>query len=232
LPEYLRSDRQLALYMIGVQMQYPDVRDVRLIWHFLKFDKEVDSTRTQQELEVLKRSTIQLIDEIEGETEYKATPGFLCDWCEYQSVCGQWKHLHMVREKPANEYMKDSGVVLVNRYAEMRQKQKVFNTEVDGELEKLEEALLLFAEKEKVECVFGSKNKVKISTSERFCFPSKGSKDRRQLEELLKKYGKLQEVLQLDTASLGKIIQEKEWEPEVLESLKKILSWRRRNGCI
>jgi putative RecB family exonuclease len=228
LPEYLRSDRQLALYMIGVQTQYPDVHDVRLIWHFLKFDKEVDSTRTQNELEVLKRSTIQLIDEIEGETEYKAAPGFLCDWCEYQSVCGQWKHLFMVREKPVNEYMKDSGVVLVNRYAELRQKQKVFNTEVEGELAKLEEALLLFAEKEKVECVFGSKNKVKISTSERLCFPNKNSKEREQLEEVLRKYGKLQEVLQLDTTSLGKIIQEKGWEQEVLESLQKYVELEKK----
>ncbi|VVB62096.1 PD-(D/E)XK nuclease superfamily protein [uncultured archaeon] len=50
LPEYLRTDRQLALYMIGVQNQYPDVKDVRLIWHFLKFDKEINSTRTKKEL--------------------------------------------------------------------------------------------------------------------------------------------------------------------------------------
>ena len=46
LADYIRSDRQLALYMIGVKNQYPDVKDVRLIWHFLKFDKEIDSTRT------------------------------------------------------------------------------------------------------------------------------------------------------------------------------------------
>ena len=228
LPEYPRSDRQLALYMIGVQTQYPDVRDVRLIWHFLKFDKEVDSTRTNTELEALKRSTIQLIDSIEAETVFRASPGFLCEWCEYHSVCGQWKHLYTVREKPANEYLKDSGVVLVNRYAELKQKQKVFNDEVGGELEKLEEALLSFAEKEKVECVFGSKNKIRITETERFCFPAKGSKERQKLEELLRKYGKIQEVLQLDIAALGERIQEKAWGPEVLDALQKYIELERK----
>jgi putative RecB family exonuclease len=89
LVEYLRTDRQLALYMIGVKNQYPDVKDVHLIWHFLKFDKEIDSTRTDQELLQLKKDTISLIDTIENDEHFEAHPGFLCDWCEYQSYCPQ-----------------------------------------------------------------------------------------------------------------------------------------------
>ncbi len=58
LPQYIENDRQLALYSIGVKKRYPDVKDVRLIWHFLKFDKEIDSTRTDKELENLKKNTI------------------------------------------------------------------------------------------------------------------------------------------------------------------------------
>ncbi len=70
LADYIRSDRQLALYMIGVKNQYPDVKDVRLIWHFLKFDKEIDSTRTDNELSQLKKDTIQLIERIENEERF------------------------------------------------------------------------------------------------------------------------------------------------------------------
>jgi len=221
LTEYLRTDRQLALYMIGVKDSYPDVREVRLVWHFLKFDKEVDLTRSDEELEALKAETIQLIDRIEADETYRASPGYLCEWCEYQTVCRQWKHLHKVKEKPENEYLKDSGVVLVNRYAELKAKQKLVNSEIDAELEKLEEAIVSFAEKEKVDCVFGSKNKVRITETERVSFPGKGSKERQKLEEVLRKYAKLQEVSQLDTAALGKILQEKEWEPEVVDALKK-----------
>lgn len=48
LPEYIKNDRQLALYAIGVKERYPDAKSVRLVWHFLKFDKEIDSTRTDE----------------------------------------------------------------------------------------------------------------------------------------------------------------------------------------
>jgi hypothetical protein len=129
--------------------------------------------------------------------------------------------LYKIKEKPENEYLSDSGVVLVNRYAELKSKQKQVNNELDEEIDKLEEAIINFAEKENVDCVFGSKNKVKITESERLYFPSKNSKEREQLEEVLRKYGKLQQVQQLDTAALGKIISEKQWGQEVIEALKK-----------
>jgi putative RecB family exonuclease len=228
LADYIRSDRQLALYMIGVQNQYPDVKDVKLIWHFLKFDKEIDSTRTDKELAQLKKDTIQLIETIEDDERYEAHPGYLCDWCEYQSCCPQWSHLHLIKEKPANEYLKDSGVILVNRYAEVRSAQKLANLQWDSELEKLEEALSSFAEKEHVEVVFGSKNKVRVTDSEKYSFPSKNSKEREQLEQVLQKYGRLQDVSQLDTAALGKVLQEKQWELEVLEALQTYIQVERK----
>jgi len=219
LADYIKSDRQLALYMIGVKNNYPDVKHVRLIWHFLKFDKEIDSTRTDEELETLKLDTIQLIDTIEDDEAFLAKASFLCDWCEFKSVCRQWSHLYKIREKP-NEYLADSGVVLVNRYAELKGKQKQVNNELDDEIAKVEEALIQFAEKEHVDCVFGSKNKVRITVSERYSFPEKNSRERERLEEVLRKHGKLQEVQQLDTAMLGKIIQDRQWETAVLDALE------------
>ena len=219
LNDYIRSDRQLALYMIGVKNSYPDVKDVRLIWHFLAFDKEVDSTRSNEELESLKKDTIKLIDKIESEERFEASPSVVCDWCEFRSVCCQWSHLYKIMDKPENEYLKDSGVLLVNRYAELKEKQKQMNTELEDEIVKLEEALIEFAEKEHVDCVFGSKSKVRITTSERYSFPSKNSKERERLEQLLKKHGKWQDVVQLDTSALAKIILERQWEKPVLDVL-------------
>ncbi len=223
LAEYLQTDRQLALYMIGVKNAYPDVRDVRLIWHFLKFDKEVNLTRTDEELTILKRDTIRLIQEIEQEEEFAAQPGFLCEWCEFKPLCRQWRHLYKISDKPANEYLKDSGVSLVNRYAELKNKQKVLNAEFDTDLEKLEEALVAHAEKENIDCVFGSKHKVRIVENERYVFPSKGSPEREQLEAVLRDYAKLQEISQLDTAALGRVLQENEWESKVLALVQKFV---------
>lgn len=227
MADYIESDRQLALYMIGVKNRYPDVKEVRLIWHFLAFDKEVDSTRSDEELEELKRDTIELIDKIESEEKFEANPSNLCDWCEFKPVCRQWSHLYKVMEKPENEYLNDPGVKLVDRYVELKRKQKQVNLEFDAELEKLEEALICFAEREGVDVVFGSNSKVRIKEIERCCFPSKHSKERDRLIQLLKSYGKWDEVVQLDTSTLNRIIQEKLWDAEILEALEEYVELER-----
>lgn len=220
LPEYIENDRQLALYAIGIKERYPDCKDVKLIWHFLAFNKEIDSTRSDEELKELKRKTIELIDKIESDEKYESNTSLLCDWCEFKPVCGEWSHLYMIREKPENEYLNDPGVKLVDRYVELKQKQKQVTDEIVSEIVKIEEALISFSEKESVDVVFGSKNKVRIKESERFKFPSKGSKKREELEDILKKHGKWEEVDQLDTAALNKIILEKQWTEELIEVLK------------
>jgi len=220
LVEYLDTDRQLALYAIGVKERYPDVRDVRLVWHFLAFNKEIDSTRSDEELEELKKNTIELIDRIESDERFEAKPSTLCDWCEFKPVCGEWSHLYKIMEKPENEYMGDPGVRLVDRYAELKQRQKQVNDELNAELEKLEEALIHFSETEGVDVVFGSKNKIRIKEYERFKFPSKNSKKREELVKILKEHGRWDEVVQLDTTALNKIILEKQWGEEVLDVLR------------
>ena len=221
LPEYLDTDRQLALYSIGVKNRYPDAKDVRLIWHFVAFDKELDSTRTDEELDKLKRNTIQLIDRIESEEVFPTNPSRLCDWCEYKEICREWSHLYSIKDKPVNEYLGNPGVQLVNRYAELKAKQKQVKLDLYAEIEKVEEAITRFAEKEGVDVVFGSNNKVKVKTQSRFACPSKNSKERLELEQILRDSGKWDEVAQLDTAMINKIIQENIWEEQLIEALKK-----------
>jgi len=220
LPEYIENDRQLALYAIGIKERYPDVKDVKLIWHFLAFNKEIDSTRSDEELK-----TIELIDKIESDEKFESNTSVLCDWCEFKPVCGQWSHLYMIRERPENEYMRDPGVKLVDIYVELKQKQKQVNDEIGSEIIKIEEALIGFSEKESVDVVFGSKNKIRIRESERYMFPSKGSMDRQQLIQVLKKLGKWDEVIQLDTSSLNKIIQEKQWGEKSLQIVKEFVKF-------
>lgn len=221
LPEYIENDRQLALYSIGVKERYPDVKDVRLIWHFVAFDKEIDSTRTDEELEKLKQETIQLIDKIEDAAEFPTKPSGLCDWCEFKPICRQWSHLYKIEGKPANEYLNDDGVKLVNRYAELQNKKKQVKFDLYVEIEKLEEAIIHYAEKEGVDVVFGSNNKIKIKATQRYSCPSKHSREREQLEQILREHGKWEEVAQLDTAAINKIIQEKKWESGLIGALKK-----------
>lgn len=223
LAEYLENDRQLALYAIGIKERYPDVKDIKLVWHFLAFGKEIDSTRTDKELEALKKDVIALIEKIESEEKFEANPSLLCDWCEFKPICKQWSHLYKIREKPENEYMSDSGVKLVNSYAELKAKEKQVKLDLYAELEKIEEALFAFAEKEDVDVVFGSKNKIRIKESEQLKFPSKNSKERIELEKLLKDKGLWNEVDQLDTSALNKLLTEKNFDPELIKQVNKFI---------
>ena len=223
LPKYIESDRQLALYMIGVKNNYPDARGVKLIWHFLAFDKEIDSTRSDEELEELKKETIKLIDRIESEERFEPNPSFLCDWCEYKPVCKQWVHLYKIKEMPESKYLSEPGVKLVNRYAELKNKKKKFDDEIDAEIGKVEEALFSFAEKEKVDVVFGSENKVRIKETEIVRFPYKNTKERVELEKLLKENGIWEEVDQLDTTALNKLLSENKIDKKLVEEINKFI---------
>lgn len=86
-PGYIQKNRQLALYAIGLMERYPHIRNVRLIWHFLKFNKEIVSTPSDEELNELKQNTVSLIDEIESTKKFPTNPSRLCDWCRFRSVC-------------------------------------------------------------------------------------------------------------------------------------------------
>jgi putative RecB family exonuclease len=90
---YVDRDRQLALYQMAVHRMMPDVRQVRLVWHYLAHGRHLRSTRTPESLEYLRRDTLRLIDRIERATRRRDFPAFrsrLCDWCDYRPVCPAW----------------------------------------------------------------------------------------------------------------------------------------------
>ncbi len=87
----LDSDRQLALYSIAIRNEFKESNDVHLIWHFLDFNQTLISKRTTEELEQLKQEIIKLINKIENETDFFPNPGCLCNWCEFQSKCDNFR---------------------------------------------------------------------------------------------------------------------------------------------
>ena len=88
--EQIENDRQLALYAIAIKEIYGKEKNVRLIWHYLSFNKKIHSTRTNEQLENLKRETIELIKEIEATKNFTPTKSALCHWCEYKNICPAW----------------------------------------------------------------------------------------------------------------------------------------------
>ena len=85
------KDNQLALYQIGLMSKEKEVKSVKLIWHFLQHGVEVESVRTEKQLNDLSKNLKKQIDNIrlkinEG-GEFPAKKSILCNWCYYWEEC-------------------------------------------------------------------------------------------------------------------------------------------------
>lgn len=85
--DHFQTDRQLALYQIGLEQGYGDVERVELVWHYLHHNRTIRSRRSPEQLETLQAETISRIDEIEAASEYPAKPSKLCWWCDFRDLC-------------------------------------------------------------------------------------------------------------------------------------------------
>jgi len=87
--EEVDADRQLALYQIGVAGRYPVAGEepVRLVWHYVQSGSTRTSTRSEAQLEDVRRATMELIDRVRAEERFGPRPGPLCRWCEFSEIC-------------------------------------------------------------------------------------------------------------------------------------------------
>jgi putative RecB family exonuclease len=231
LPEQKKidEDRQLALYQIGLEKAWNDVRKVRLVWHYVAFDKEVTSERTRDDLERLKTHLIGLIDEIERTPKDRFEPreNTLCDWCGYWEHCPLKKHLTKVEELPSNEFLNEDGVKLVNVYAELDAKKKELKEhveEIEAEIDKVKEAIVAYSKREGASVLRGSGHLLKVSEKLQTSSPAKGSKERAELEKILREAGRWDEVAALDSFAVARAFHEKKWDASLLERVKAYLT--------
>ncbi|VVB54963.1 PD-(D/E)XK nuclease superfamily protein [uncultured archaeon] len=217
-------DQQLALYEIGIRQMWDDIKEVDLIWHYLVFDKEIRSKRTSQHLEDLKQeflNVIKRIEEAEAKDDYPAIESGLCSWCAYQEHCKLKKHQVKTKQLPLNKYMTEEGVVLANKYSELKAKEKEFTDWFEGEYNQLAEALIAYAKKEGVEFIYGTDKRVRVAIKEALKFPAAETPERQKLEEILKKDGFWEDVSTLNIRGLEKKIQEHEFPSQLEKILKK-----------
>ena len=223
----LDSDRQLALYQLGLEQTWDDVKRVKLVWHYVAFDKQMISSRTRKQLESLKADTIRLIDGIEASRDFPPRESFLCDWCAYPDLCPRKKHLHAVSELPANQYLEEGGVKLVNEFTRLKTDKAKFDAKakaIEAEMEKIKEAAISYAEREKVEVISGGGHKLTVKERQKVSCPSKKSPERKALEDVLHKEGKWDEVSTVDTFALADAVKKESWGKDFLKKIKGLVT--------
>ncbi|MBI4331395.1 MAG: PD-(D/E)XK nuclease family protein [Chloroflexi bacterium] len=215
--EQLDNDRQLALYRIGVQQKWPQAMEVRLVWHYLAFDAEMVSTRSEEAIAGLRENTIKLIDEIESARDFQPRESFLCNWCDFPGFCPEKKHIALVENLPVNEYLKEPGVVLVNRYAELKEQA----TAIGEEMDRVREAIIAYAAAKQVTAVRGSDRLARLRSYRKLRFPGKNDDGRQELEDFIVNAGKWMQTSQLDTFMLARLVENKAWDRDLIDEVMK-----------
>ncbi|OGD18069.1 MAG: hypothetical protein A2W03_14460 [Candidatus Aminicenantes bacterium RBG_16_63_16] len=232
------SDRQLALYQIGVQTLWPEAKTVRLVWHYVAFDMEMRSSRTPEALERLKADLGELIDRIGAERNFAPHESALCDWCPYWDLCPAKKHLVKVRELPPDRWKDEPGVVIVDAYAERWRKKKALEAEVKGpeaeikaleaEIKEIRDAAIAFAEREDVSVIAGTDARLRVNGKDKPAWPARGTGAREALEKELREAGVWGEVAALDDAALEQAVAEERWPGDILDRVKSYLGTEKR----
>jgi len=233
--EELDRDIQLAAYSLWVRRRFKDFKRVRLVWHFLAFDKEMDSWRTDEDLEKVRQKLLDDIRTIEAAEDFPPRVSRLCGWCLYRPLCPMFRHEAHTAGLPENEYLNESGVRLVDEYARVKAEVESRLREAEEKLEKLEQALIAFCradlDKEKVAAVTGSENSVTIRRVEQVKWPARNSEIRARLKAALKDLALWDRVADLDPHCLNRILKEEkalsETDRAVLESFKEMKTTHR-----
>ena len=96
----LDSDRQLALYQMGLADRFGVDRSMRLVWHYLAPNQTRVSTRNAEQLQLLREKTMGLIDRIRVASEFEPKLSPLCKWCEFADICPAQAERREARGEP------------------------------------------------------------------------------------------------------------------------------------
>ncbi len=213
------EDKQLALYQIGVKEMWSDAKSIKLLWHYLVFNKEMSSSRTNDDIEQLRTEKISLINEIESATEFLPQESSLCSWCSYQSICPLRKHLFIIEHSPEKELLKEEGFQLVDRLEELQSMKKKIEVQID----ETKESLITYSEREGMDRIFGSAKVAKVERDTKLSFPDTNDAKRVQLENIVREADKWDEVSLLNVRKLATIVEQSVWEDSLTSRIEEFI---------
>jgi len=198
------QDRQLGLYALAVHQKYPDIKKIDLVWHYVRFDEEVRSSRTEQQLDIMVENTVNLIKDVETATDLKNFPtktSILCNWCEFKAQCPEYSHQYAsqteVPKLDTTTMTAAQAAETVDKLVELREKKKILSEDMDAMVATLESKLMTYSKESGHNSVFGKDYKASFNSYESFRMPGKKDLRRYELESKLKDmdlWGNLQEM--------------------------------------
>ncbi len=213
----LKRDEQLSLYALAVRNMYDDAKNIRVVWHYLAFNKEFGYLRSEKELEDVAKSLIRKIGIIEDavkEGDFLPNASALCSWCEYQEICPIHKHKFSACNDTKKVY--ESGVELVDRYALLKMRQR----KIADEMDEVRDALIEYCIKNGMSAVESVEYVAKVSESKDVKYPRAGDENRKELEDYLRKAKLWDKVAGLDVFALRRVLKETLLDKRVADRIR------------
>ncbi len=220
------QDLQLPLYQFALLSRWPEAEKTKLIWHFLLFNKQIESSRTEEQLMEIQSSAVDKIKAIEACEEFPPHKSVLCDWCDYQQICPLWKHPKEMEKLDENKYKKDPGVKLVTSYSELAEEKKQLKAkiaEIELEQAKIAEAAVEFAEKKDSWVIDGPDKQLVVTVKEELGVPSRkeDTEKWKGLRNILIKSNKYVDVSIVNSSMLNRML--KSWPQEFIDKINGFL---------
>lgn len=238
--QHADEDWQLALYELAVRREWPDTKEVRLKWHYVRHGKTLVSIRDEASRAKLLADAGALISAIKHDHVFEPKPGFLCDWCEYRDLCPLFADPIRVAALPPGERAKDGSVKLVSRYVEIEERRKRLKDElkaVEAEREKAESDIADWAEAAEVSVVAGERAQASVTIKDEVHLPTKTGEPEKhaELEAEARKSALWNEVARLDGHALLEGLKARRWTGDLLafaESLTARFGHRARKRTV
>ena len=235
-PHETENDRQLALYMLGIQQRYPDLKKIDLVWHFVRCDEDVWSQRTDEQLQEMAGQTTRLIETIEAAVTSGDLPtktSTLCDWCEFRPVCPEFAHLYRLEKQQETLVFSTltaaEASALVDELASLRDEKRRVTGEMDERADEIREKLTAYSTETGNTSIYGAEHYATVSTTTSVDVPKAGSKPRVELESALKSLGLWEQVDQLSPSKLKKLAASAAWGDDQREAVNKYLERSERS---
>ena len=79
----IEKETQLALYQVGLRDKYGNEKQIDLVWHYLMFGHEFVLRKTDDQLDVAIKKTVEIIERVENTKDFPPKKGPLCNYCDY-----------------------------------------------------------------------------------------------------------------------------------------------------
>ncbi len=206
LPPQARVDQdlQLSVYHLAAKEIW-GIEPERLTLYYLLPGQRMTTSRTRAQIDDTRRRVAAVAERIEaGKFEPRANP--LCDWCDYQARCPLFRHMY---EKEGGDPAPNM-TALVDEWIELKRQGR----QVYRRLDELAPLLHAFCDEHGYRRLYGSDGAAVDRRPQHLTQP-----DPVRIRSILEPLGLWQEVLSVDPALLGALIESRRLAPDIEDEL-------------